>query len=126
MAAKPGAALFLWPLPEGADAWRRYRFYGEAQSVTAGLVYVAGYNGKVYAINTDSGAVRWVYPREGELQPIVGGAVAILDKVYFGGSDGIVYALDAATGDRQWKFETGDKIWSTPSVSGDTLYIGSF
>ena len=36
--------------------------------VVAGeLVYVGGYNGKIYAINTDSGALRWVYPREGSL-----------------------------------------------------------
>ncbi len=27
----PGAALSLWPLPEGADAWRRYRSGGGAQ-----------------------------------------------------------------------------------------------
>ena len=23
-------------------------------------------------------------------------------------------------------FETGDKVWGTPYISGDTLYIGSF
>jgi len=99
-------------------------------AVAGGLVYVGGYNGKIYAINSSSGALRWVYPREGNLQPIIGGPVVALGKVYFGCSDGKVYALDAATGDTQpgFPFSTGDKnkIWSTPAIDGDTLYIGSF
>ncbi len=90
------------------------------------LVYGSGYNGKVYAINSGSGALRWVYPREGNLEPIVGGLVVAHGKVYFGSSDGKVYALDAVTGDKQWEFETGDKIWSTPATDGDSVFIGSF
>ena len=90
------------------------------------LVYIGGYNGKIYAFHSSSLATRWVYPREGNLEPIVGGLVVAQGKVYFGCSDGKVYALDAATGDKQWEFETGDKIWSTPAIDGDTLFIGSF
>ncbi|MDP6043952.1 MAG: PQQ-binding-like beta-propeller repeat protein [Dehalococcoidales bacterium] len=99
--------------------------YG-SPSLTEELVYIAAYHGKLYAINSETGALRWVYPREGELEPIVGGPVSVLGKVYIGSSDGKLYALDAATGDKGWEFETGGKIWSTPSVNGDTVYIGSF
>lgn len=95
-------------------------------AVSGDLVYIGGYNGKIYAFNSSSLATRWVYPREGKLEPIVGGLVVAEGKVYFGGTDGWVYALDATTGDRQWGFETGDKIWSTPAIDGDTLFIGSF
>jgi len=95
-------------------------------AVSEDLVYVAGYNGEVHAINTKTGEERWVYPRKGELEPVVGGLTAAFNKVYIGSSDGWLYALDATTGDRKWAFETGDKIWSTPSIDGDTLYIGSF
>ena len=95
-------------------------------AVSGDLVYVSGYNGKIYAFASSSGAKRWVYPREGSLQPIVGGPVVAQGKLYFGCSDGKVYALDADTGDKQWEFETGDKIWSTPAIDGETLYIGSF
>jgi len=96
-------------------------------AVAGDLVYVGGYNGKIYAINSSSKALRWVYPREGSLESIVGGVVAALGKVYFGCSDGKVYALNAATGDPEWgsPFQTGGKIWSTPVIDGDTLYIGS-
>ena len=95
-------------------------------AVSEDLVYISGYNGKVYAYNASSLEMRWVYPREGNLEPIVGGVVVANDKVYFGCSDGTVYTLDAATGDKLREFETGDKIWGTPAIADDTLYIGSF
>jgi outer membrane protein assembly factor BamB len=95
-------------------------------AVTEDLVYVGGYNGKVYAFDHTSLATRWIYPREGSLKPIVGGLMVSQGKLYFGCSDGKVYALDAATGDKEWEFETGDKIWSTPAIDGGNLYIGSF
>jgi outer membrane protein assembly factor BamB len=95
--------------------------------VADNLTYLAGYNGKVYAYNIDTLGVRWVYPREGNLDGIVGGVVVAQGKVMFGCSDGRVYALDAVTGDYLWaSAATGDKIWGTPAVDGDTLYIGSF
>lgn len=90
------------------------------------LVYIGGYNGKVYAFNASSLGLRWVYPREETLEPIVGGLVIDQGKIYFGDSDGKLYALDAATGDKLWEFETGDKVWSTPVIHQGTVYIGSF
>jgi eukaryotic-like serine/threonine-protein kinase len=94
--------------------------------VSDNLVFIAGYNGKIYAYNTETLAPRWVYPREGYVEPFVGGLVESGGRLFVGGADGHVYALDAATGDRLWEFATGDKIWATPVVDGDTLYIGSF
>jgi outer membrane protein assembly factor BamB len=99
------------------------------------LVYIAGYNGKIYAYNTATLSVRWVYPREGYLPPIVGGLIVNNGKLFVGVSSGTidgekvkgrVYALDATTGDPLWNFDTGDKIWATPAISDGTLYIGSF
>ncbi len=95
-------------------------------AVSGDLVYIGGYNGKIYAFTTSSLATRWVYPREGNLEPIVGGLVVSQGKIYFGCSDSKVYALDAATGDKLWEFETGDKIWATPAISDGILFIGSF
>jgi outer membrane protein assembly factor BamB len=99
-------------------------------AVADGLVYIAGYNGKIYAFDTSTLQIQWVIPREGNLQPIVGGCAISQDAVYIGAADSKklwkLYALDAATGNERWQFETGDKIWSTPVVSGDTIYFGSF
>ena len=126
----------LWEVPLGSSTSAGGGFGCAPQSVSVAvygnpvvagdLVYVGGYNGKIYAVNSSSGALRWVYPRESSLKPIVGGAVEAGGKLYFGCSDGKVYALDAATGDEQWEFPTEDKIWSAPAIDGETLYIGSF
>ena len=108
-----------------APASTTVAIYG-TPAVAEDLVYVGGYSGKIYAINSDSGALRWVYPREGNFEPVIGGLEVAWGKVYIGGSDGKVYALDAETGDWKWDFQTGGKIWSTPAIDRDTLFIGSF
>ena len=58
--------------------------------------------------------MRWVYPREGNLEPFVGGATVDNGRLYIGDSAGIVHALDADTGDKLWESPTGEKVWSTP------------
>lgn len=119
----------LWPNDEEAGmpgtAESKVAIYG-TPAVAGDLAYVAGYNGKVYAFVLSTGVLRWVYPREGNLGPIVGGLVISQDKVYLSCSDSKIYALDAATGDPVWSFETGDKIWSTPAIDEDTIYVTSF
>jgi eukaryotic-like serine/threonine-protein kinase len=94
--------------------------------VSDNLVYVAGYNGKIYAYNTLNLAQRWVFPRDGYLDSFVGGLVIDQGKLYIGCSDGWIYSLDAATGDPLSEYKTGDKIWGTPTVADNILYIGSF
>ncbi|UCG54026.1 MAG: PQQ-binding-like beta-propeller repeat protein [Dehalococcoidia bacterium] len=90
------------------------------------LLYIAGFDGKVYAINTNSGAERWIYPRQGNLHSFVGGLVMNEDRLYLGSIGGVIYALDAETGDLVWRLETGEQMWATPAIDGDTLFIGTF
>ncbi len=51
-------------------------------------------------------------------------AAGRLETIVVGSSDGNLYALDA-NGTEQWRFETGNKIWSTPVVYEDVVYFGS-
>jgi len=46
--------------------------------------------------------------------------------VYIGSDDNHVYALDAAAGEERWRFEAGDRVFSSPAVVGGVVYIGSF
>lgn len=93
------------------------------------LVYVGGYNGKVYAFSRDEmrNEPRWVYPRQDTVGgPIIGGIIYNQGKLYFGSANNKVFALDAADGYKEWETDLPDNVWSTPVILNDTLYIGCF
>jgi outer membrane protein assembly factor BamB len=50
--------------------------------------------------------------------------VATDTTVYVGGSDGL-YAVDALTGERVWWFETGNYVYSSPTVVSGSVYFNS-
>jgi outer membrane protein assembly factor BamB len=108
-----------------APASTSVAIYG-SPAVAGDLVYVSGYNGKIYAISSSTRLSKDKYLDEKDRKPIIGGPLVAGGTVYIGSSDGLVYALDAISLDEKWKFQTGDKIWSTPAIAGDTLFISSF
>lgn len=96
-------------------------------AVAGNLVYVAGYNGKIYAYDRTTLELKRneVLDKDNN-QTIVGGPIVSDGIVYVASSNGNVYALDANTLECIWKFKTGGKIWSTPVVSNGVLFVGSF
>ncbi len=126
----PWAPVMLESLPAGggfgcAPASTAVAIYG-SPAISGDVVYVGGYNGMFYAFASGQNVPKWIFPRQGNIGgPIVGGPVVAQDRVYFASGNGKVYALDA-DGYEKWVFETGDKIWSTPAIDGNTLFIGSF
>src|SRR5205085_148072 len=89
--------------------------------VAGGTVYLttAGVKGgKIFALDAETGAQRWVRtfannavePCGGTAQPTgIQGAPAVVDGVvYIDASDGAVYALDAATGATRWQAQIAD------------------
>jgi outer membrane protein assembly factor BamB len=99
--------------------------YG-SPAVAGDLVYIAGYNGRIYAISASTRLSQDRYVNETSPQPIIGGPVVAGDMVYLGSADGRVYALNGTSLEKEWEFPTEGKLWSTPAIEGDTLYIGSF
>jgi outer membrane protein assembly factor BamB len=66
-----------------------------------GLVFVAGQDGKVRALDARTGKIRWVFATAG---PIKMPPTIWESRAYVGSSDGYVYALEAATGRLLWRF----------------------
>ena len=86
-------------------------------------VYFAGYDGIVYALNADDGAIRWTFETGG---PIIGGLALAGDTIYVGSDDGMLYALDLEDGvPKLPAFDAGDGIWATSLVASSVLYVPS-
>ena len=96
-------------------------------AVSGDMVYLAGYNGKVYSysISKQSESSNALLDQD-DSKPIVGGLVVDQGRVFVASSNGNLYALDATTLTQIWKLPTGNKIWSTPAVDNGTVFVGSF
>ncbi|HSP44498.1 MAG TPA: PQQ-binding-like beta-propeller repeat protein, partial [Chthoniobacterales bacterium] len=116
-------------------------------AVANGIVYAGSYDGKFYALNAQTGAIKWKFGTEGErrfeakglhgLQPknqtiadqfdiFLSSPVIAQGAVFFGSGDGNLYALDALTGELKWKFKTGDVIHASPAYADGAIYVGSW
>lgn len=88
---------------------KQVRWKNEAQrayvptdpSAAGGLIFVGGDDGKVRAIDGESGDLRWSYQTAG---PVKYPPTLANGRAYFGSADGFAYCLEAATGRLLWRF----------------------
>ena len=67
------------------------------------------------------GTVQWTFATGGAIQ-----LLAIVNgMVYIGSRDGKIYALNATTGEKQWEYQTGNWVDSSPVVVDNVVYAGS-
>lgn len=118
----------IWHLATGPDApARKGDFLGwdlwlSSPVVDGDTVYVGAGDGKVYAVDAESGKTRWSF----QTQQRVRSSPAVKDgTLYVGSFDGFVYALDAGTGRERWKFGTGGAVQSSPAVVDGSVFVGS-
>jgi len=127
-------------------AWR-FRTGGPvvaSPSIADGIAYIGSADHSMYALRVTDGSVLWKYTTKGAVNS---SAAVSRNRVFFSSLDGYVYALDAGSGKMVWRFATGgerrytaaglvapskesapdafDVFLSSPTVVGDTLYIGS-
>lgn len=94
----------------------------KVQIITAyDMLYIATANG-LYALDSESGAQRWVYPTDLPL----GHSPTLRDGVaYVGGLDHKLYAIDAFSGQELWNFEAGAGFETNPVVVVGKVYAGN-
>jgi len=94
------------------------------------VVYFGSGDGNVYALDANSGSLKWKF----QTGDVVHSSPAIADGVlYIGSWDTYLYALDAVTGKEKWRFKTGDDpdlhnhigIQSSPAVADGMVFFGS-
>lgn len=117
-ARKPAAA------GAAAIAWR-FRAGGGIQgapAVAGGLAIFGANDGKVYAVDVETGEARWSFATGG---PVVSTPAVSGDTVYAGSADRRVYALDLNSGRPRWTFEAGGAVVAPPLVVDGRVFLGA-
>jgi outer membrane protein assembly factor BamB len=97
-----------------------------------GTVYVGSADGRLYALNGDTGAVRWRYNADSFISSSP--AIGEDGTVYVGSGDGKLHAVidNGSAGTARWVFNAGTAaeptiIESSPAIAGDgTIYVGAY
>ncbi len=97
------------------------RFYA-GPAVAYGRVFIGNINGRVIALDRDTGEIAWVR----DLGDFVYSSAAVADGlVYVGSYDRRLYALDAVSGRVRWSVDAGERISGSPSVIGRIVYAST-
>ncbi|MCL2440377.1 MAG: PQQ-binding-like beta-propeller repeat protein [Treponema sp.] len=90
--------------------------------VLGDTIYFGSDDGNFYALDVESGFMRWVFNSGAEINSI---PAADKDNVYFGSKDGKLYALCRKTGEEVWTFQTRSQINSQVQRYGDyIIFVG--
>ncbi|MGQ9581782.1 MAG: outer membrane protein assembly factor BamB family protein [Armatimonadota bacterium] len=90
-----------------------------------GTVYFAC-GDRVYAVDLETGSLKWRYPREQGLGGSVKGTPAYYKgSLYFGSTDENLYCLDAETGAFRWAYRVRGSIRCPPVIAEGMIYVGA-
>ncbi len=127
-AAKVGKLKLKWSF--GFDGSERMR---SQPALAGGAIFLGSHTGDVFALDRETGCVRWRYQAAAEVRTSVviapwhAGDAAAAPLAYFGDVRGAVYALDAFTGKLVWKIAADAHpaavITAAPSLHDGTLYV---
>jgi outer membrane protein assembly factor BamB len=100
-------------------------YNASAPAVVGNIVYFTS-GSRLYAVDADTGALQWRYPRDEPLATAIQTTPVVADeRVFFGAADGKLYAIRAATGSYAWAFDTRSSIDTSPALADGILYFGS-
>ncbi len=102
-------------------------------AIAAGAIFVGGTNGKLYALDMETGCARWEYEAQSGIRsgvtisPWDAGNAEARPLLYFGDNVGNTYAVDAVTGEEAWARHVdahpATTLTGPATLSGDTLFV---
>jgi outer membrane protein assembly factor BamB len=105
---------------DGKPMWRQQLGTVEHQPAIDGdVLFVPLLEGKMTALNLQTGETLWTTPLAGE----PGEPLAIAGKVYVGARDKDFYTLNAADGVVEWTYRIGAGPRGRPAVDDDRIYF---
>ncbi len=124
----------VWTFPQNPQDQNEYRgLFQVTPAVGDGYVIVASHipargffslpQNIVWALHSGTGELAWSFA--GAHGPYFEGGDIGGGMFVIGNNDGNVYALDLESGQLEWQFRTGHRVWAAPLIISDTVYIGS-
>ncbi|RPG92564.1 MAG: dehydrogenase [Cellvibrionales bacterium TMED148] len=98
-------------------------------TVAMGAIFVGSQDGTVYALDLESGCVRWAYEASAEVRTgvVIANHSVLGELAFFGDLIANVYAVKATTGELVWKVSADNHhsatITGTPAFYDDRLYV---
>lgn len=109
----------VWAYRTGLLIWSAAAFSNDGKTV-----FIAGFDMKLYALETETGKLKWKTDLENSL--VASSAVGSDGTIYQGTFGGDIFAVDGETGKIKWKIETGNHIYASAAAAADgTIYVGS-
>ena len=125
-AVKRANAAFTTPL---AVAWKYSSSYSPTVSgapILSGDTLFFASASRIYAINAQTGSLKWAYPSSENLKTTITGSMTLGNGViYFSAGDGL-YAVSAENGKLKWpRYSVRAGVTTSPLLIGDRIYFGS-
>lgn len=116
------SGLHALTLEDGEHGWDQSvaGLIAAPPAVAGGTVFVSQGAGALFAFDATDGEKRWTFETDetGTSPPaVVDGRVAV-----GGGDSDRLYVVDAASGEEEWHYMSGDGIVAQPVVAGETIY----
>ena len=110
--AVTGEPLDWSPFPAGAEIW-------STPVINDGIAYFGTQGGTIYALDLNTGAIKWQYETGGAVvaKPLIHKSMLIV-----GSFDRQLYALDLRSGSLRWQFQAGNWWWASPVSAGRTIF----
>ncbi|MDT8397812.1 MAG: outer membrane protein assembly factor BamB [Pseudomonadales bacterium] len=107
-----------WSVNVGSGQGDKYNTLMPA--IDGGMIYAAGSNGVVVAVDRESGRTRW---RKRLKLPVTGGVGVGSGLVLVGSENSQVVALEQDSGDERWRAGVSSEVLSAPKTNGRIVVV---
>lgn len=125
--AAAGSSLYAVDPLNGEIRWSHEAF-GLGRSYPAvvdGVVYVGGWDGRMHALDAETGETVWAYDAGAEVRTGFRSSPAVWEgSVYISTTSGILYSFDVATGEVLWQSRVGKRgNYKSPAAGGGLVFL---